>query len=378
MRSLGFEDSHARVCTVQPAGIHKRMAWALGLLASAVACGGGDGADTIVLADSGNLQALTNNNLDIPTTVAVRDNIAWVAESQFDHYAPFGGQGDPGAFRVVGVPLTAGGAVQTIDLPGQFFPEGITVSKAGRMYVGSIADGSIQTVGPGATTAQEFVPKGTLEKPSVVGMAVSEDGKTVWVCNTVTSPPAGQLPSAAIVGIGAGDGQVKWTHELPASAAGAFCNDIVIAANGNLWATESFGGRIFRILAADLPSNTAATTWLQASELAGPDGPATGAFGANGLTLLSGKLFIVNSSRGTLLSIDPTLDTPGSADLHVVKLQESGVAGDVVLANPDGMTRFSESDDTDLLIVENGFFVENNMVVDHGGKRLTRVTLKTE
>jgi len=48
-----------------------------------------------------------------------------------------------------------------------------------------------------------------------------------------------------------------------------------------------------------------------------------------------------------------------------------------VLANPDGMTRLGDSE-TDLLLVENGFFVENNMVVNRGGKRLTQITLKTE
>jgi hypothetical protein len=208
-------------------------------------------------------------------------------------------------------------------------------------------------------------------------MAVSGDGQTLWVCNTVTAAPDGGLPSAAIVGIGAADGQVKATHELPASAAGAFCNDIAIAANGNLWATESFGGRIFRIPASFLIRKTPRTTWLPASELSGPAGPAAGTFGANGLALLSGKLFVVNSSRGTLLSIDPTLDAPASADLHVVTLQESGVEGKVVLANPDGMTRLGDSQ-TELLIVENGFFVENGKVVDHGGRRLTQVTLDTQ
>jgi len=377
MRSLGFDDSHAGVCTVQPVGSRQGLVWALSLLAGAVACGGG-GADTVSLADSGSLSALANNNLDIPTAVAVRDNVAWLAESQFDHYAAFGGTGDPGGFRLVGVPLIAGGAVQTVALPPRFFPEGLTVSVAGRMYVGSIVDGSIQTVAPNTTTAQEFVAKNTLEKPSVLGMAVSADAKTLWVCNTVTSPPDGELSTAAIVGIDAGTGKVTATHELPASAAGAFCNDIVIAANGNLWATESFGGRIFRILAADLPNSAPATTWLQDSALAGGDqGPEKGKFGANGLALMSGKLFVVNSSRGTLLSIDPTLDAPASADLHIVKLQESGVTGDVVLANPDGMTRLGDSE-TDLLLVENGFFVENNMVVNRGGKRLTQITLKTE
>jgi len=183
------------------------------------------------------------------------------------------------------------------------------------------------------------------------------------------------LPSAAIVGIGAADRKIKATHELPASAAGAFCNDIVISANGTLWATESFGGRLFRIPEAQLLENSPATAWLQASELSGPNGPAAGAFGANGLALLSGKLFVANSSRGTLLSIDPTLPEPTSSDLHPVAISEAGMTG-VSLANPDGITKVS---DTDILVVENGFYVdENNMIVDRGGKRLTRVSLDTQ
>ena len=374
MRSLGFENSHAGVRTARPASIGWRLAGALGLLAGAIACGGDDGTETVSLADSGSLAALTNSNLDIPTAGAVRDNVAWIAESQFDHYAPFGGTGEPGGFRIVGVPLASGGAVQQIPLPERYFPEGIAVSPGNRLYIGSVADGSIYTVGPNATTAQVFVAPNTLAKPSVLGMAVSGDGQTLWVCNTVTAPPAGTLPSAAIVGIGAADGKVKATHELPPSAAGAFCNDIAIAPNGNLWATESFGGRLFRILAADLNGDTPATAWLQASELSGPNGPEINRFGANGLALMSGKLFVVNSSRGTLLSIDPTLEAPISADLHVVALEEAGVA-DTVLANPDGIRRLS---DTDLLIVENGFFIENGMVVNHGGRRLTQVTLETQ
>ena len=58
----------------------------------------------------------------------------------------------------------------------------------------------------------------------------------------------------------------------------------------------------------------------------------------------------------------------------MVALEEAGVA-DTVLANPDGIRRLS---DTDLLIVENGFFIENGMVVNHGGRRLTQVTLETQ
>jgi hypothetical protein len=359
MQSLVFGESLTTRFTSGLAGV-------VGLLAC-MACGGDgdDEAETTALADSGSLAALTSRTLDIPTTVAVvpSTNVAWVAESQFDHYQPFGGTGTPGAFRLIGVPL-AGGTPQTIPLPANFFPEGVTVSKGERLYVGSVADGSIYTVAPGATEATEFVAKGVLSKPSVLGMTVSNDGGVLWVCNTVTTPSSGELVSSDIVGIGAADRQIKAVHPLQPSSAGAFCNDLVMAQNGNLWATESFGGRIFRITAGELLSNTPATVWLQATELAGPNGPSTN-FGVNGLALVSGRLFVVNSSRGTLLSIDPTLAAPTSQDLRVVSLTETGVTGPVVLANPDGITRLS---DTELLLVENGFCTN-----DCGGKRLTRI-----
>ena len=363
----------------RPASAVRRVSRALGLLgkllassalvAGGLGCGGDDddGGGTAVLADSGTFSAVTNT-LSIPTTVAVRDNTAWVAESQFDHYEPFIPANlprpePPGPFRVVGVPLEAGGMVRQIALPDNFFPEGITISLGQRMYVGSVANGSIYTVAPGAEEAVEFVAPNTLAKPAVLGMAVSADNGLLWVCN---NDLAANPVVSDIVGIGAGDRQVKATHALPPSAVGAFCNDIVIGDNGTLWATESFGGRIFRIPPGELPNNTDANVWLQASELAGPQGPAAQAFGVNGIAFVAGKLFLVNSSRGQLLSIDPTLEQPSSGDLRVVALNEGGTPGKLLI-NPDGITRVS---DTELLVVENGFLQE-------GGKRLARVILDT-
>jgi streptogramin lyase len=372
MRSFVFGDSPApRAHSGAVAVPLRRVAWALGLLGSVLACGSDDeGAETTALADSGNLAPLTSNTLDIPTTVAVRDGVAWVAESQFDHYAPFGGTGDATPFRLIGVPLAGGAtAAQTIPLPENFFPEGVAASAGGRLYVGSVADGSIYTVAPNALVAEVFVAKGVLSKPSVLGMTVSNVGDILWVCNTVTSPAAGQLPSADIVGIGAQDRTIKAVHPLPSSSAGAFCNDLVMAPNGNLWASESFGGRLFRINAAELLGNGPATEWMQSSALTGPNGPAVNSFGVNGLTLVSGKLFFVNSSGGSLLSIDPTLAQPSTSDVSVVALTENNVTGPVVLGNPDGITRLS---DTELLLVESGFC---NPAC--GGKRLTRVAFDT-
>jgi hypothetical protein len=359
MRSLVFGSSLVRgqghrSCT---------MACGLALITAAVGCGsdaktGGSG--TVALADSGSLVGLTAPGaIDIPATVAVREGIAWVTETQFDHYTPFGGDGMPAAFRIVGLPL-AGGEAQTIPLPDQYFPEGITVTAADRMFVGSVATGAIYTVAPNQEVAEPFVLAKTLPQSGVLGMTPSSDGGLLWVCNTDTANA-----HADIVGIGVGDGLTKATHHMPDSAVGSFCNDLAIGADGSLWATESFGGRLFRIPSGQLVSNSDAIEWLQADELAGPDGPTVGVFGVNGLALVSGKLLLVNSSLGTLLSIDPTLASPSASDLHTIALTEAG--GNVVLANPDGMTRLN---DTQVLIVENGLGLDN-------GKRVVRVNLDT-
>jgi hypothetical protein len=366
MRSLVFGSSLAKAQSHRPSVSALplcTLGCGLALIMAAVGCGSdakNGGSGTVALADSGSLIGLTAPGaIDIPATVAVRDGVAWVTETQFDHYLPFMGDGMPAKFRLVGLPL-AGGQAQEIPLPDEFFPEGITVTGADRMFVGSVATGAIYTVPPNQEVAEEFVPAKTLPQSGVLGLTPSADGGLLWACNTDTANA-----HADIVGIGVADGEIKAKHHMPDSAVGSFCNDLALSANGTLWATESFGGRLFRIPSGQLLSNSDATEWLQSPLLTGPDGPTVGVFGVNGLSLVSGKLLLVNSSLGTLLSIDPTLASPTSDDLHTIALTAGG--GNVVLANPDGITRVN---DTEVLIVENGLGLPN-------GKRVVRVDLNT-
>lgn len=340
---------------LRPFGSRLGIACVLGALA--VGCGDDEEGGTVALADSASLTALTNNSLRIPTTVAVRDGVAWVVESQFDQYPPFNnGVGTPGDFRIVGIPLN-GGALQTIALPADTFPEGITVSRGGNMFVGSVARGDIYTVLAGETEAKLFLPPGVLQN-SAIGLTVSTNSETLWVCDSNPTPPMGELPTGAVVGIGLADGEVKARHELEASAAGAFCNDLVMSPDGALWLTESFGGRIFRIDADDLFDDNSAEVWLEDPELAGV---AAAPFGANGIALLGGRLFVVNSAFGTLMSIDASLDAPDSNDITLIALTEDD--DEVALANPDGITVLNERE---LLIVENG------LGLGEEGRRLIR------
>jgi hypothetical protein len=267
--------------------------------------------------------------------------------------------GTPAPFRIVGIPLD-GGNPQYIELPDNFFPEGITATRGGRLFVGSVSSGTIYTVAAGATEAVVFLPFGMLEN-AVIGLTT--DGSMVWACN---SDPA--TATAAVVGIGVADGLIKARHELPAAgAAGAFCNDLVLSPDGALWFTDSFGGRLFRIASEDLLTGNSAEVWLEDAQLAGLMGPAAGSFGVNGITLLGGRIYVVNSAFGSLLRIDPSLASPTGDDLEQVFLTQNG--GEVDLVTPDGVTALG---DRQLLIVENGFGTPPGT-----GKRLVQVTIDT-
>jgi hypothetical protein len=352
MLPLCFEGSRPRL--LSRTLLHSASAL---LLLGGVACSSDDDdGGTVALADSGVVAQLTQGDIGIPTTVAVADGVAWLVESQFDRYAPFMGVGEPAPFRLIGLQLN-GNTYSEIALPALFFPEGIAATQGGRLFVGSVRTGSIYTVAPGADEAELF--SSDLE-PSTIGMTVSTDNQTLWICNTnLNAMP----PTAEVVGLGISDRAVVGRHELPGGEAGAFCNDLVMSPDGALWITESFGGRILRIAPENLGTDNSIDVWLQAANLTGPT---AGSFGANGITLLGGRLYTVVTDRRALFSIDPTLENPTGDDLRPVSLTD--LDGErVTLVRPDGITAIPGSN-TDMLIVENGLGQPD-------GKRLLRARL---
>jgi sugar lactone lactonase YvrE len=367
MLSLCFNGSRSRVASPVASGsavsrpVSPSFGWACSRLApiacavvalGAVGCGDSDDegdSGPVVLADSGAVRPLTTE-IGIPTTVAVAGETAWVVESQFDRYPPFGGTEAPGPFRLIGVALDASGDADEIPLPEAFFPEGITATRAGRLFVGSIANGNIYTVAPNERVAELFY---TELAPSAVGMTVSNDSATLWVCNNPAEA------ASQVVGIAIQTRAVVATHEITVAsgAEGTFCNDLVMSPDGALWITESMGGQIFRIAPDELERDNSADVWLQ-DDLLGP--PEPGQFGINGITLLNGQLYTVVTDRRTLVAIDPAIENPTGADLRVVALNEGGAAVDLV--RPDGVTAVPGST-TQLLVVENGLGEPDGKIV---------------
>jgi sugar lactone lactonase YvrE len=359
MRSLSFEGS--RPGSAQKWFLRSRTACGVCVAALLGVIGCSDNDDdggTVALADSATLAELATQ-IGIPTTVAVSDGVAWVVESQFDRYAPLGGTGAPAPFRLVGVRLDGTGTdYEVISLPDGFFPEGITSAKDGRLFVGSVATGEIDTVDPG--TAQSRIFSAALG-PSTVGMTISTDGATLWACSS--SLMAG---TAGITGIDIATASPVASHRLDPAAGltTAFCNDLVMSADGALWVTESAGGRIFKITSENLFTSNSAEVWLEDDKL---KPPMPGQFGTNGITLLGGRLYTVNTDRSTLLKVDPSIEAPTGDDLEEVNLFSNRDDEAVTLVRPDGITAVPGSN-TDILIVENGLQV-------NGGKKLLRARL---
>src|SRR5262249_17257135 len=149
---------------------------------------------------------------------------------------------------------------------------------------------------------------GTLATPfdtggmqSAVGMLV-HDG-ALWACNSNSA--TGDI--AEIVGFELGSGDELVRHAFPSDGdnpqGSGFCNDLTFDADGNLYATDSFGdaatnpddarrSRIIRVPADDLMNPDSAEVWLEHDDFE----VAADAFGLNGIDADGNtRLFVVRA-----------------------------------------------------------------------------------
>src|SRR5579859_1387276 len=95
-----------------------------------------------------------------------------------------------------------------ITLPGtRIFPESITSTSDGTLYVGSLGHGNVSRIAAGTATVEEWIKPGTGGLNQVLGVFADEKGKTLWVCSNnlankgeATSVKAFDLKSGALKG----------------------------------------------------------------------------------------------------------------------------------------------------------------------------------
>jgi len=187
--------------------------------------------------------------------------------------------------------------------------ENLTSSADGSVYFGSTARGTIYRAAPGAAQAEPWILASAAGLTNVLGVFAHDASNTLWVCQNSTggrggAPVAGQT---ALRSFDLTTGAARGTYPLPTN--GGVCNDIAVAADGTVYATESFNNRVHRLR----PGATALDVWISDDEqLAGVDGIAILADGSVYVnTFFAGRLFRIpvnaDGSAGALVPLETSL-----------------------------------------------------------------------
>ena len=196
-------------------------------------------------------------------------------------------------------------------------PENVTSSQDGTVYFGSTSKGTIYRAMPGASQAVPWITASTAGLSNVLGVLAHDPSNTLWVCQNATggrggAPAVGQT---ALRSFDLESGAAKGTYPFP--PAGGVCNDIAVAANGVVYVSESFRGRIHRLRVGA----AALEEWFSAPEELN---------GVDGLTFLAdGALYVNDFFSGKLYRFPVNAD--GSAGPKVA-LETS-----LPLSRPDGL-----------------------------------------
>jgi len=190
--------------------------------------------------------------------------------------------------------------VESIPVPGtKAFPESITSTSDGALFVGRLGDGGIVRVEPRTAEGTVFVQPGAAGSRSILGVFADEASSTLWACSNDLSalggPATGSDTGSALKGFDLKTGVGKRSVSLPSSH--AFCNDITVDAQGSVYITDSAHPTILKLS----PHATTFEVFAQDSAFAPPQGGA----GLDGIAFGSdGNLYVTTYTAGELVRVE--------------------------------------------------------------------------
>jgi streptogramin lyase len=211
-------------------------------------------------------------------------------------------------FALVSSPARAQARTEVTVSESGIQAENLTSTQDGTLFFGSMAKGTIYRAAPGASQAEPWIQAATAGLTSVAGLLADEKSGTLWVCQNNTGGRGGApvVGQTALRSFDLKTGAAKGTYPFPTN--GGVCNDMAVAADGTVYATESFANRVHRLK----PGAASLDVWVTDPQLGAIDGVALLADGAVYVnTFMSGKLFRIpvkqDGSAGALVPIETSL-----------------------------------------------------------------------
>jgi hypothetical protein len=203
------------------------------------------------------------------------------------------------------------------------FPESLTSTADGTIYIGSFLHGTVYRAEPGAAKATPWILAGPTDLKRGVGVFAHEPSNTLWVCSADPDPShnttilrAFNLKTAAL----------KGTYPFPE---GGFCNDIDVMRDGTTLATDTRGGRILMLK----PGADGLTVWAGDPKWVGIDGIAI---------LSDGDVLFNNVRQNQLVRVAVQADGSAGA-ATILELSQPIDGPDGMRALPDGRVVLAEN-----------------------------------
>lgn len=139
-----------------------------------------------------------------------------------------------------------------VNLPGEcVFPEGVTATADGTLYAGSMQHGAIYRAAPNSLDAEVFVQPHDNGLVATLGIYADEPRGRLIACSADPGIAHTKVGDDSFTGkAGSGirifdlkTGKAQASIDFPG---GGFCNDIAVDAEGTIYATDTFNGRILR------------------------------------------------------------------------------------------------------------------------------------
>jgi sugar lactone lactonase YvrE len=191
--------------------------------------------------------------------------------------------------------------VESIPVPGtKAFPESITSTSDGVLFVGRVGDGGIVRVKPHTAESTVFVQPGAAGSRSILGVFADEASSTLWACSNDLSALGGSVAGSdtrsALKSFDLNTGDAKRSFSLPRSH--AFCNDITVDGKGSVYVTDSANPAILKLSAG-------ATTFDVFAQDSAFSPPQSGGAGLDGIAFGSdGNLYVTTYMAGELLRVE--------------------------------------------------------------------------